>query len=165
MNGTRPTRLVSAVAGAALLLASCASSGASDGQAAASPSNQGSVQAQEGGSGQVQARVGGVRVVSPAEAAVVQNDPPAGLQIIDVRTPEEFTEGHLGGATMIDFYADDFVDRIAELDRDVPYLIYCRSGNRSGQTRALMAELGFTDVVDVDGGIIAWTEADLEIVR
>ena len=111
------------------------------------------------------ADAGGVRVVSPTDAAAVQADPPAGLQILDVRTPEEYADGHLSGSTMIDFYAADFADRIAALDRDTPYLIYCRSGNRSGQTRELMEELGFTDVRDLDGGIVAWADADLTIVR
>lgn len=108
---------------------------------------------------------GGVRIVSPTDAAAVQSDPPAGLQIIDVRTPEEYADGHLSGSTMIDFYEADFADRIAGLDRDTPYLIYCRSGNRSGQTRELMEELGFTDVRDLDGGIVAWADADLTIER
>jgi len=108
---------------------------------------------------------GGIRIVSPNDAAAVQADPPAGLQIIDVRTPEEYADGHLSGSTMIDFYEADFADRIAALDRDTPYLIYCRSGNRSGETRELMEQLGFTDVRDVDGGIVAWADADLTIVR
>ncbi len=108
---------------------------------------------------------GGVRIVSPDDAASVQESPPAGLQIIDVRTPEEFAEGHLDGAQMIDFYEGDFITRISELDRSQPYLVYCRSGNRSGQTRELMEELGFTDVRDVDGGIAAWTAAGLPVVR
>jgi rhodanese-related sulfurtransferase len=65
---------------------------------------------------------------------------------------------------MLDFYAPDFADRLAQLDPDVPYLIYCRSGNRSGQTLALMEDLGFTDVADVDGGILAWGDAGLPVV-
>ena len=107
----------------------------------------------------------GIRVVSTADGAALLDDPPAGLVVLDVRTAEEFAEGHLAGATMLDFYADDFADRLADLDPDAPYLVYCRSGNRSGQTRALMEELGFTDVTDVDGGIVAWSEAGLPIER
>ena len=108
---------------------------------------------------------GGIRVVSPTDAAAVQADPPAGLQIIDLRTPEEYAEGHLNGSAMIDFYEADFADRIGALERDQPYLIYCRSGNRSGQTRELMDQLGFSDVREVDGGIVAWTEAQLPVAR
>ncbi len=105
----------------------------------------------------------GLRVVTPDDAAATLADPPDGLVLLDVRTPEEFDAGHLDGAIMIDFYEGDFADRIAELDRDVPYVIYCRSGNRSGQTRELMEELGFASVDDVGGGIVAWAEAGLPI--
>ncbi len=84
--------------------------------------------------------------------------------VLDVRTPEEFEEARLDGAIMIDFYDDDFADQLAGLDRDATYVLYCRSGNRSGQTTSIMADLGFTDVADVDGGIIAWQDAGLPIV-
>lgn len=107
----------------------------------------------------------GLRRVSADAAADIAADPPAGLVVLDVRTPEEFAQGHLDGAVMIDFYRDDFSDRLAELDRDVPYLLYCRSGNRSGQTLAIMEQLGFRDVADVDGGITAWQGAGLPVTR
>ena len=101
----------------------------------------------------------GVRVISPDEAfETVFEAPPEGLVVLDVRTPEEFAAQRLPDATMIDFYEPDFADRIADLDRDVPYVLYCRSGNRSSQTRALMEDLGFTDVRDVEGGIVSWLE-------
>ncbi len=106
----------------------------------------------------------GVRVVSATVGAAIQADPPDDLVILDVRTPEEFAEGHLEGAVMVDFYEADFTDRLAELDPDVPYLLYCRSGNRSGQTAELMKELGFSDVADVDGGILAWAASDLPVI-
>ena len=107
---------------------------------------------------------GGIRVVSPAEAAAIQDAPPDDLVVLDVRTPQEFQEGHLEDATMIDFYRDDFRSQLESLDKDATYLLYCRSGNRSGQTRALMQELGFTDVADVSGGILAWVDAGLPVV-
>lgn len=107
----------------------------------------------------------GVRLVTPQDGAAIQADPPADLVVLDVRTTEEFAEGHLDGAIMVDFYAPDFADQLADLDPDVPYLLYCRSGNRSGQAAALMADLGFADVADIDGGIVAWADAGLEIVR
>ena len=70
----------------------------------------------------------GIRLVSATEGAEIQADPPEDLVILDVRTQEEFDGSHLEGATMIDFWRDDFRDQIAELDPDVPYLIYCNSG-------------------------------------
>ncbi len=79
--------------------------------------------------------------------------------IIDVRTPEEYAEGHIAGAQNIDFYAGDFSDKISQLNKNTPYAIYCRSGNRSGQTLMFMESLGFTNVVDLQGGIGAWVSA------
>lgn len=107
----------------------------------------------------------GVRVVTPQEGADLLADPASNRVILDVRTPEEFAEGHVEGAVMIDFYEPDFAEQIAGLDRDGSYLLYCRSGNRSEQARTLMADLGFSDVADVEGGIVAWTEAGLPLVR
>ncbi len=97
--------------------------------------------------------------VSADEAATLQEDAPEGTVVLDVRTPEEFAGGHLEGAVMVDFYAPDFADQLAQLDGNTPYLLYCRSGNRSGQTLTLMRQMGFTDVTEIDGGIVAWQEA------
>lgn len=116
------------------------------------------------GGAEAQLAAAGVRSVSVEDGATLLTNPPDNLVILDVRTPEEFAEGHIEGATMIDFYRDDFADQIAELDPDVPYLLYCRSGNRSGQTAALMERLGFADVADVDGGVLSWGEAGLPLV-
>ncbi|MBT8241739.1 MAG: rhodanese-like domain-containing protein [Acidimicrobiia bacterium] len=108
---------------------------------------------------------GGVRTVQPEVGAGLQADPPSDLVILDVRTPEEFSEVHLEGATLMNFYDADFSDQLATLDPDVPYLVYCRSGNRSGQTVAMMEDLGFTDAANVDGGIVAWLDSDLPVIR
>lgn len=89
----------------------------------------------------------GVRTMNAADA-VAQIDERA---VIDVRTPAETQAGMIAGARNIDIGAPDFRDRIAELDRDGSYLVYCRSGNRSAQAAAIMEELGFTDVVDAGG--------------
>lgn len=80
-----------------------------------------------------------------------------GYTVIDLRTPEETAAGKItADALEIDFYDNDFATKLAELDRTTPYLIYCRSGNRSGQTLKTMEELGFTEVYDLKGGIGAW---------
>lgn len=70
------------------------------------------------------------------------------LVVVDVRTPEEFAEGHVAGAELLDIYDPAFREGVDGLDRDTPYLVYCRSGNRSGQAAALMEELGFSEVYD-----------------
>ena len=73
--------------------------------------------------------------------------------ILDVRTPGEVAEGHLEGALFVDFLADDFRDKIVELDKSADYIVHCRSGNRSGQAVAIMADLGFTGEL-VNGGTL-----------
>lgn len=101
----------------------------------------------------------GVRVAPPEEAhALVDSED---VVVLDVRTPEEYAAGHIDGAVLVDFQADDFAERIDALDRDTTYVLYCRSGNRSAQARALMADLGFRDVTDVAGGFQAWQAAGL----
>ncbi len=106
-----------------------------------------------------------IRRLDPVSAAELLRDPPEGLVVVDVRTYDEYATGHLGDALLVDYYAEDFADRLAELPRDRPYLVYCRSGNRSGETLRIMQELGFTDVVDIDGGILAWEAAGLPVTR
>ena len=82
--------------------------------------------------------------------------------VIDVRTPKEINEGKIVDTALeIDFYEDTFRNEIAKLDRDKEYLLYCRSGNRSGQTLKIMKDLGFTKVYDLDGGKKAWDASGL----
>jgi rhodanese-related sulfurtransferase len=76
--------------------------------------------------------------------------------ILDVRTPEEFSDGHIEGAINIDYYADGFKKKLAALPRNKTYLIYCRSGNRSGTTMSLMKSLGFNAVFNMLGGMNEW---------
>jgi rhodanese-related sulfurtransferase len=104
-------------------------------------------------------------LVSPEEAAATIADPPEDLVILDVRTPEEFAEGHIEGAVTVDFYSDSFDAELAALDPDVPYVVYCQSGNRSGQTITKMEQIGFQSVEDIDGGVVAWAEAGLPLVN
>ncbi len=81
-----------------------------------------------------------------------------GRTVIDVRHPDEYASGHIPGAVNIDVEADTFDAQISALDRDEPYLVYCRSGRRSAIAAQRMAEAGFTDIVDA-GGIDALTAA------
>ena len=89
--------------------------------------------------------------------------PPAGLTVLDVRTPDEFGEGHIAGATNLDFYEPQFAGWLDELDKDAPYFVYCRSGNRSVQTIEMMKDLGFAEVYELDGGIVSWAQAGLPL--
>ena len=80
------------------------------------------------------------------------------IQLVDVRTPEEFTQGTIGSAINIDYEADDFKAKIVELDRNRQVYIFCQSGNRSGQAAKVMAELGFKEIYDLDGGYGEWSD-------
>ena len=118
MSRTRRTITVTVLAVAALLSISACGSGSADG--------------------------GGVRTVAAADAVAVLDS----RVVIDVRSPAEVAEGAITGATVLDFNAGEFEAKIGEFDRNAAYLVYCRSGNRSGQAVAIMKELGFTDVID-----------------
>jgi rhodanese-related sulfurtransferase len=146
--------LVAGLAGFSLLLAACGG----DEPAAEKPSA-----ASEVGTGEAASGITGISTISVDDAAALATDPPADMVVLDVRTPEEFAEGHLDGAVLVDFYDADFADQLAALDPEVPYLVYCQSGNRSGQTLSMMEQIGFESAVDVDGGIVAWSAAGLPV--
>ena len=77
-------------------------------------------------------------------------------QVIDVRTPEEYALGYIEGAILIDYKASDFQASISALNRNITYLIYCRSGNRSGKASIIMDSLGFKKIYDLKGGFMNW---------
>jgi rhodanese-related sulfurtransferase len=83
----------------------------------------------------------------------------AGVVLIDVRTPAEFSAGHIAGAVNIDLNGPDFAQRINALDKGVRYAVYCQSGHRSGIALDAMAAAGFTQVEDLAGGVQAWVAA------
>jgi len=79
-------------------------------------------------------------------------------QLLDVRTPSEFNNGHIKGAGNIDFNGSDFKEKAAKLNREKPVLIYCHSGNRSGKASLILKELGFKEVYVLQGGYSNWNE-------
>ncbi|MFC2005698.1 rhodanese-like domain-containing protein [Chloroflexota bacterium] len=105
--------------------------------------------------------------ITPQEAFTLiqnnRNNPD--FVIIDVRTPEEFGEGHIENAINMDFYSRTFRDEINNLDKSKKYLIYCRSDNRSGNALDIMAELNFREVYNILGGIIDWKAESLPITE
>jgi len=85
--------------------------------------------------------------------------------IIDVRTSQEFNSGHIKDATNIDFYADDFIDKLKIVRKDIPIYVYCRSGGRSSSSASKMEKLGFTKVYNLLGGIGSWDSANYKTVK
>ena len=88
-----------------------------------------------------------------------------GVVTLDVRTPAEFAEGYIEGARLIDFQSGNFEKEIATLDKNATYAVYCRSGNRSGQAVRIMQDAGFTNVFNMNGGVIDWANAGLPLVK
>lgn len=86
------------------------------------------------------------------------------IVLLDVRTPGEFSAGHISGATNIDFESASFEQDLQHLDKSKIFAVYCRSGNRSGQATSLMAKDGFKTIYNLDGGLINWTAAGKTLV-
>ena len=85
--------------------------------------------------------------------------------ILDVRKADEFAEGHITGAILIDQFQSDFLEQAqAKLPKDKTIAIYCRSGRRSANAAGKLADVGFK-CVNLKGGIIAWKEANMPVTK
>ncbi|MEM9685618.1 MAG: rhodanese-like domain-containing protein [Bacteroidota bacterium] len=85
--------------------------------------------------------------------------------LIDVRTPKEFAEGHLSGAENINIYDEDFKDRCAKFDKQETIYVYCRSGSRSAKAQHILQAIGFTNVINLEGGFLSWEVAKKPIAH
>jgi rhodanese-related sulfurtransferase len=82
------------------------------------------------------------------------------VQLLDVRTPEEYQEEHLKNAKLANINDDEtFEKATASLDKEKPVYVYCHSGRRSERAANILKKKGFKQVVNLDGGIEAWKEA------
>ena len=108
-----------------------------------------------------------IKNINPQEAftLIEDNKTDPDFVILDVRTKEEVDAGYIENAINIDFYSDTFREELNKLDKDKKYLIYCRSGNRSGQALAIMKELNFKEVYNMVGGIDEWQAERLPTVK
>ena len=88
-------------------------------------------------------------------ADVIENEQ---VQIIDTRTPEEFSEGHIPGAVNIDIDSEEFTAKVAELDKSRPVAVYCRGGRRSKEAAEHMVSCGL-EVTELTDGILSWKGA------
>jgi rhodanese-related sulfurtransferase/rubrerythrin len=85
---------------------------------------------------------------------IIQDMKDPGVELIDVREPEEYEDGHLPGAKLVPL--SHILESMKELDSSKTVLAYCRSGNRSRSAAALMRTHGFDDIYSIEGGISAW---------
>ncbi len=79
-----------------------------------------------------------------------------GVQIIDVRTPNEYAQGNIKGSVNIDYFGSDFQTQLNKLDKSKPVLVYCAVGGRSGKAAKMMKKMGFMVVYDLRGGYNNW---------
>lgn len=82
-------------------------------------------------------------------------------QILDVRTPEEYASEHLQNAQNVNWLSVDFVANTSKYDKSKPVFVYCKSGRRSHLAAEKLAELGFTTIIEMEGGILKWTSEGL----
>jgi len=96
-----------------------------------------------------------------AQALISKNQ----VVIIDVRTPQEYSQGHLENAVNFDFSSANFESKISGLDKSKSYLLYCQSGRRSKAASEVVKSLGFGEVYNLLGGIAQWQAINLPVVK
>lgn len=107
---------------------------------------------------------GKIEMISPEQvydAVYSENS----LQLVDVRTEDEYAVSHLKNAQNICVTNDDFEKKVEGLDKDKPVYVYCQKGGRSARAAEILKELGFTKVYDLQGGIENWEDKNLETVK
>jgi len=105
--------------------------------------------------------------ITPEEANILkqENKDNPNFVILDVRTPEEFSDEYIGNAVNLDYYSNTFKNDLDKLDKNKTYLIYCRSGRRSENTLNIMKDLDFREVYNVLGGITKWKSEGLPTIK
>jgi rhodanese-related sulfurtransferase len=87
------------------------------------------------------------------------------VKVLDIRTPEEFKDGHIAGAVNVDFLAKDFSEKAGALDKSTTWVLHCASGGRSKRSLEILRRLGFKSIVHLDGGFAAWKKAGLPVEK
>ena len=94
-------------------------------------------------------------------AAKIKEIPTA--PVVDVRSPEEYSSGHLQGSKNINWNGDNFEEKIGKYEKSQPIFVYCMSGGRSKKAAEKLAELGFSYIYELQGGIMKWNAAGLSV--
>lgn len=101
-----------------------------------------------------------VKNVSANEAYALIRDN-SDLRVLDIRTPREFSEGHIKGAININYRDADFEEQLGKLDKNATYILHCRSGGRSSASLSKFEKLGFEHILHLNRGINEWQQAKL----
>ena len=95
-----------------------------------------------------------ITVISPEEMqTILQAD---NVQLIDVRSKEEYEKGSIAGAQNIDFFSPTFLEDINKLDKEKPVYLFCKTGGRSAKCAKKMVDEGFVKIYDLNGGFSKW---------
>ncbi len=108
-----------------------------------------------------------LKTISPAEASdlIAKHKNNADFIILDVRTPREFKSGHIEKAILLDYYSKTYTDELKRLDKTKTYLIYCRTGNRTGKTLKMIKNMGFSRVYNMAKGIKGWRSKGFPVTK
>ena len=106
-----------------------------------------------------------MKVISPQEVYDAVYNDKAAVQLVDVRTQEEYTVSHLKDAQNICVTNSDFEEKVKTLDKNKPVYVYCAVGGRSATAAKILSDMGFTEVYDLEGGITNWEEKNLETTQ
>ncbi|MDZ4288839.1 MAG: rhodanese-like domain-containing protein [Prosthecobacter sp.] len=87
------------------------------------------------------------------------------VTVIDVRTADEFSEGHIKGAKNFDILSKDFAANLDKMDKKQPVLVHCQAGSRSARSLPTLEKLGFAEVYHLDGGMNDWLKAGKPVVK
>ena len=84
--------------------------------------------------------------------------------LVDVRTHDEYNSGYIENSLNIDYLSNDFSENVEKLDKNIPIVLYCRSGKRSSLSANKLSELGFKEIYNLEGGILEWIELGNSVV-
>lgn len=109
----------------------------------------------------------GTKVVTEVTVSELktQVDQKTAITILDVRTDGEVAEGKIKDAVHINLYASDFDQKVNKLDKNKPVYVYCKVGGRSAAACKKMQKMGFSKVINVDGGIMGWKAKGYPLVK
>lgn len=105
--------------------------------------------------------------LSPEDASVLveENKDNPDFIILDIRTSKEYSDGHLECAVNLDFYQDDFQEKIENGDKGKKYLICCGSGVRGSKVLKSMQDAGYLEVYNMLGGVMMWKQSSLPLTK
>ena len=87
------------------------------------------------------------------------------IVVLDVRTAEEYQEGHIAGAKNIDYLSPGFAEKLRELDPSKTYLVHCEAGGRSSKACVVLKQLNFTEIYHLKAGMSGWRDAGKPLTK